>query len=303
MYSTYGVKYFGRTSSFGSKIIYYNTVSKSQCLYVCFFTRKLVRGKLSKNTTTAIDGLIFMIANAQHLPTVMAISVIIMNQDPLCNIIGLKIASLLIMKVVRFFVLAVLANFVDLYINLVIMVYVLHISQLVQCGEVLLHWSLLQRRKFFQPRVIVSISYQMNTSYETYVKMQLVSNLMKSTYFYLSPLLLSIGGFVLVICNFACIRMYGSVDGLITIGFAGISFFILMIIIIVFPLAESIYENSVAFKLNMRSITRKDKLFNRKFASLRPCRMDFGLFFANKSTKCGYIDICFQNTVNALLLY
>jgi len=132
----------------------------------------------------------------------------------------------------------------------------------------------------------------------------LISNLMQDTYFYLLPLVLSLGAFILVICNFFCIRMYGTVDGLITIGFAGISVFTLMLIIIVFPLMESVHENSVAFKFNMRSITRTHKLFKRKFASLRPCKTDIGgLFFARKSTKCNYIDICFQNTANALLLY
>jgi len=274
-------------------------------LCVFYFSRRLkVPGKLSKNITTVVDGLIFMIANAQHLSTLIAMSVIIMNLDPLCNIVRTDIASLLIMKVLRVINAAVCLNFYDVYINLVFMVYVLHTSQLVQCGEVLLQWSLLQRRKFFKDRVIVSVTYQMNTSYETYIKMNIISNLMEDTYFYLKPLVISIGAFLLVICNFACVRMYETVDGLITFCFAGISFNILMLIKIVFPLADSIYENSVAFKFNMRSITRTHKLFNRKFISLRPCRTDFGkLFFAKKSTKCSYIDICFQNTVNALLLY
>jgi len=252
-----------------------------------------------------IDGLIFMIANAQHLPTMIAMSVIIMNLDPLCNIVGMDIASLFIMKVLRFLNVAVCTNFIDVYINLVIMVYVLHTSQLVQCGEVLLQWSLLQSKRIFKGRVIVSsVTTEMSTSHENHIKMQLISNLMEDTYFYLRPLVLSIGAFILVICNFAFIRMYGTVDGIITFGFAGISFFILMLGLIVFPLMESIQENSVAFKLNMRSITRRHKLFNRKFASLRPCRTHFGrFFFVKKSTKCSYIDICFQNTVNALLLY
>jgi len=245
-----------------------------------------------------------MIANAQLFSTLIAMSVIIMNLDPLCNIVGMDIASLLIMKVLRFIGIAVCTNFGEVYIVLVFMVYVLHTSQLVQCGEVLLQWSLLQSSKFFQARVLVLVTYQMNTAHDTYIKMLTISNLMEDTYFYLRPLVLSIGAFILVICNFACVRMYGTVDGLITIGFAGISLNILMLIKIVFPLAESVYENSVAFKFNMRSITRNHKLFNRKFISLRPCRTDFGrLFFAKKSTKCSYIDICFQNTVNTLLLY
>jgi len=86
-------------------------------------------------------------------------------------------------------------------------------------------YTILQRRNFFKDRVIVSLTYQMNTSYETYIKMTLISNLMEDTYFFMRPLVLSIGAFLLVICNFACIRTYGTVDGLITFGFAGISFF------------------------------------------------------------------------------
>jgi len=286
-------------------VFYWNISVIIFWLCVFYLPRRLkAPGKLSKSTTTVVDGLIFMIANIQHLSTLIAMSVIIMNLDPLCNIVGMDIASLLIMKVLRFIGIAVCTNFAVVYTNLVFMVYVLHTSQLVQCGEVLLQWSLLQSKKFFQATVIVSVTYQMNTSYETYIKMQIISNLMEDTYFYLKPLVLSIGAFLLVICNFAFIRMYGTADGLMTFGFAGMSVFILVIIIIVFPLVDSIYENSAAFKFNMRSITRSHKLFNRKFASLRPCRTDIGgLFFAKKSTKCSYIDICFQNTVNALLLY
>jgi len=62
---------------------------------------------------------------------------------------------------------AVCNDIYDVYINLVIMVYVLHTSQLVQCGEVLLQWSLLQSRKFFHLTVTASVTYQRNTSYET----------------------------------------------------------------------------------------------------------------------------------------
>jgi len=114
--------------------------------------------------------------------------------------------------------------------------------------------------KCFQAGVIVLVSHQMNTSYETYIKMQSISNLMEETYFYLRPLVLSIGAFILVIsCNFASIRMYETVDVLIYFGFAGTLFFILMLIVYVFPLADTIYENSVAFKFNMQLITRRHK--------------------------------------------
>jgi len=170
---------------------------------VFYFARKLIPGQLSNNTSiTVIDGLIFMIANVQHVSTLIAMSLIIMNLYPLCNFVDMDIASLLIMKILRFVNMAVCTNFYGVYINLVIMVYVLHTSQLVQCGEVLLQWSLVQSRKFFQARYIVSVTYQMNTSYETYSKMHIISNLMEDTYFYLRLLVLSLGAFILVICNY-----------------------------------------------------------------------------------------------------
>jgi len=163
--STYGANYFGRSSNFGSKMYFIEISLKLNFDCVFYFSRRLkVPGKLSKNITTVVDGLIFMIANTQHLSTLIAMSVIIMNLDPLCNIVGMDIASLLIMKVLRVINVAVCLNFYDVYINLVFMVYVLHTSQLVQCGEVLLQWSLLQRTKFLKDRVIVLVTYQMNTS-------------------------------------------------------------------------------------------------------------------------------------------
>jgi len=93
--------------------------------------------------------MILMMATSQIIPSLMALSLTLMNQDPLRNLLDSDVTSLVLMKVVRFIVLALPMNFADVYINLVLMVLVLHISQLVQCGVVLLNWSISQSKKVF----------------------------------------------------------------------------------------------------------------------------------------------------------
>jgi len=188
-------------------------------------------------------------AASQIKPSLMALSLIVMSQDPLRNLLDSDMTSLVLMKIVRFIVLALPMNFADVYINLVLMVLVLHISQLVQCGVVLLNWSIFQSKKvFFRKEYLKNVAllaYQLNISHETYIKMLLISNFMEETYFYISPVLLSIGGCILITCNFACIRMAGIIDSLFTLSFAGMSSFILVVTAVLFPLADSVYENYI----------------------------------------------------------
>jgi len=284
-------------------LLYFNLY---KLLFCGFIFRKLKTSEHDKKTP--VDFLIFLIATSQYLPSLMSLSFIVMNQDPLYYLLGSEGASLIFMKILRFIFVAISDNFEDIYLNLMLIVLVLHISQLVECGVALLQWSKLQSKKVFSRQEymqnVALLTFQLKLSCNVYVKMLLISNFMDETYFYIMPVLLSIGGCILITCNFACIRMSGTVDFILSFSFAGISCSILFLIVVLLPLADSVYENCVAFKLQMMSLTRRHTLFSRKVRSLRPCRVGFGpLFFAKKSTKCSYIDICFQNTANALLLY
>jgi len=282
-----------------------------------FFLRSFTTRQGTRVNISLIEFLVMMIALCQALPTVFSISLYQMNIDPIYSLLGPSTSSLIYVKLLRFLLTEISSNFVGAYMNIVFMASLIQVSELAHCSGVILGWAWeqtqsmlrLQRESNIKPGSNVNVYVQMRRVHElnmvlkVYRKIQIISVIMQDTYMYFYAATIGSGAIVLVMCNYACVRMYGTLNFSLVILFLCVSFFIFVFMLTVFPVFDSFYETSLVFLRHMRSLSGKQKILKRQVESYRPCRIVMcPLFFAKKSTKCSYVDNCFQFTANALLV-
>jgi len=146
--------------------------------------------------------------------------------------------------------------------------------------------------------------FQLNRAIKSHVKIQLLITLINQAYFYQIPALLVLGETLLVLCNYASIKMIDVVPFPQYLVFPILSLVIIIVVLAMFPLAVQVFESSTTFLRQIKSLVGRHKIMRAQVRSQRPCRIGIGqLFYAKRSTKCTYFDNCIQFTVDALLLY
>jgi len=254
-----------------------------------------------------------LFALGQGLPVLLAAATVIIDLDPLFYFLDLAVSSNIIIRFIRFFIVALSCYFADLYINTLCIFMFFQLSLLSWVVYFMFEWSLKLKKnslgissecKIMSIRNQINILSDINVKRKAYVKLYLFSSLVNQTYSCFLSWATFLGGLLLVLCNYACIKMTGKIQFLFIIVFFGISLCAFLIIVTICPLLESLYETSVLFLQNISSVVGNHNILKRQVVSCRPCRIVVcPLFFAKKSTKCSYFDNCFQFTVNALLLF
>jgi len=146
--------------------------------------------------------------------------------------------------------------------------------------------------------------FQLRRAIQSHVKIQLLVTIANVVYFHHVPALLVLGEILLVLTNYASIKMIYVVPFPEYLVFPILSVGIIIIVLAMFPLGEEVFESSTTFLRHMKSLVGRHKVMRAQVKSMRPCRLAIGqLFYAKRSTKCTYFDNCIQFTVNALLLY
>jgi len=223
-----------------------------------------------------------------------------------------EFSSNILIRCLRFIVVATPCYFMDLYINLHCVVLFFELSLLSWVVAYMFKWSLKQKKTLlgfhsvgkpnFRNQMTIVKDFNVNRKY--YLKLYLFSSILNQTYSCLLSWRTFMLGMVLVLCNYACIKIIGEVHLLFIMVFFGVSVCAFCIIVIICPLLESLYENSVLFLRNVSSAVDNHNVLKRQVASCRPCRIvNCSLFFAKRSTKCSYFDNCCQFTVNCLLMF
>jgi len=254
-----------------------------------------------------------IIAMAQGLPVLLCAGVVVANFDPIYSFLGKEIASELPVQIFRMIVVVVPGYFVDLYINMILLIEYFQISLFTRLTLKLVLRSIKQQQKNFRNHnhnrsdgifEEVNRARAINSSRKFFTKLSLLCSLINETYSYQLPSLMMFGASFLILCNYACVKMVGNINMLFTLAFFGTGLFAITIIAAISPLLESVFENSSLFLRNMRTVAGQHTLLRRQVSSCRPCRIVMcPLFFAKKSTKCSYFDNCLQFTMNVLLLF
>jgi hypothetical protein len=118
----------------------------------------------------------------------------------------------------------------------------------------------------------------------------------------LLPVLLLTGEYILVVCIYASIRMRDTIPMPFYLALPCLSCFVLLLIMVLFPTASDIYEDSLAFLKAMRLIPGRNRYWRRAWKAERAISVSMGgLFVAKRSTKSTFLVQCIDNTINALL--
>jgi hypothetical protein len=121
-------------------------------------------------------------------------------------------------------------------------------------------------------------------------------------YYIFLPFLLLFGEIILVLSNYATIKMYDRIPMPFYLVMPFLSLFVVLLIIALFPTASDIYEDSTQFLRMMRYVVRKNKYWRKVWKAERAVYFQFGcFFFAKRSTKTTFLCQCIDYTINALL--
>jgi len=96
--------------------------------------------------------------------------------------------------------------------------------------------------------------FQLNRAIKSHVKIQLLVTLINQVYFYHIPALLVMGETLLVLCNYASIKMVDIIPFPQYLVFPVMSLVIIIIVLALFPLGEQVFEASTTFLRHMKSL-------------------------------------------------
>jgi hypothetical protein len=117
------------------------------------------------------------------------------------------------------------------------------------------------------------------------------------------PFLLLNGLIILVLSNFATIKMQDRIPMPFYLVMPFLSLFVVLIIMTLFPAASNIYEDSTQFLRLMRYVVGKDKYWRKVWRAERAVKIQIGgFFFAKRSTKTTFLCLCIDFTINTLLI-
>jgi hypothetical protein len=117
------------------------------------------------------------------------------------------------------------------------------------------------------------------------------------------PFLLLNGLIILVLSNYATIKMQDRIPMPFYLAMPFLSLFVVLIIMTLFPAASYIYEDSKQFLRLMGYVVGKDKYWRKVWRAERAVKIKFGcFFFAKRSTKTTFLYLCIDFTINALLI-
>jgi hypothetical protein len=132
---------------------------------------------------------------------------------------------------------------------------------------------------------------------------RILIKLTNDTQFLTVPCLLLFGQSILVLTNYATIRMQDRIPMPFYFGMPCISLFVILIMLTLFPLASGIHEASTHFLLISKSIVGRNKYWRKVWRAERPLSIHIRPFFpATKAVKSAYFFKCFELTANALLI-
>jgi len=267
-----------------------------------------------KRLPLASEIVALLIVQAQGISFPLVAGLIFMKFDPLHSYVHNDSESLLQSVLVislRYVLVAIPAYTFDSFINLFLLVFFIQLSKLSLFIATLTEWSATHVKNCMGKSSSGNVFYNkvseirsIKECIKSYVKLQLIvvsTNEIHSTF---APSLIAFGGFLMVLCNYACVKMFGDVILFFILAFMGISLCCIILTATMLPLAEGLFESSRLFLSNTGTVVGKHGSLSRQVGSLRPCRIQVcPLFHAKRSTKSTYFDICFQYTINALLMY
>jgi hypothetical protein len=122
-------------------------------------------------------------------------------------------------------------------------------------------------------------------------------------FYLLLPVLLLTGECILVVCSYASIRMHENIPMPFYLVLPGITIFVVMLTMVLFPAASDVYENSSEFLRTVKLIAGRNRYWRRVWHAEKVVKFSMGgLFFAKRSTKTTYLVQCIDATINALLV-
>jgi hypothetical protein len=122
-------------------------------------------------------------------------------------------------------------------------------------------------------------------------------------YHFFYPFLLLNGLIILVLSNYATIKMQDRIPMPFYLVMPFLSLFVVLLIMALFPAASDIYEDSEQFLRLMRYVVGRDKYWRKVWRAERAVKIQFGrCFFAKRSTKTTFLCQCIDFTVNTLLI-
>jgi hypothetical protein len=122
------------------------------------------------------------------------------------------------------------------------------------------------------------------------------------TYHIFYPYLLLSGLIILVLSNYATIKMHDRIPMPFYLVMPFLSLFVVLLIMALFPAGCDIYEDSTQFLRLMRYVVGKDKYWRKVWKAERAVYFQFGCFFAKRSTKTTFLCQCIDFTINALCI-
>jgi hypothetical protein len=122
-------------------------------------------------------------------------------------------------------------------------------------------------------------------------------------FYFLLPILFLTGECILVICNYATIRMHETIPMPFYLVLPGMSMFAFMIIMVICPSASDVYESSLEFLRGVKLLAGRNRYWRKIWRAERPVKLSIGgICFAKRSTKTTYLVHCVDSTIDALLL-
>jgi hypothetical protein len=130
-----------------------------------------------------------------------------------------------------------------------------------------------------------------------------VLDLVNDSCIYLIPSLLLFGQIILVLTNYATIKMHDSIPMPFYLVMPFLSVFVIAIIATLFPAASDVHEGSLEFLRSVHLIVGRSKYWRKVWRAEQPLRFNVGPFFIIKrSTKTTFFYQCIDFTVTALML-
>jgi hypothetical protein len=130
-----------------------------------------------------------------------------------------------------------------------------------------------------------------------------VLDLINESCIYLIPSLLLFGQIILVLTNYATIKMHDSIPMPFYLVMPFLSVFVIAIIATLFPAASDVHEGSLEFLRSVHLIVGRSKYWRKVWRAEQPLRFNVGPFFIIKrSTKTTFFYQCIDFTVTALML-
>jgi hypothetical protein len=135
-------------------------------------------------------------------------------------------------------------------------------------------------------------------------QIRIVIELFNESCYYLLPSLLLFGQIMLILGNYATIKMQDTIPMPFYLIMPSVSLIVVVNVAVLFPAASDVYEGSLEFLRSVDLIVGRSKYWRKVWRAERPLRFNFGGYFlAKRSTKTTFFYQCIDFTVTALMLF